>query len=342
MRIGGSSAVSAILGLLLAFTTAPAGAAYIHSATGEDGGARIVIDGEMINGDEVKFEDLLLDFPDATVVLLSPGGDLDAGIAIGKLIREYGLTTLVESRKECASACALAWLAGTPRVMAEDATVGFHAAYTEHGSEMVTSATANALVGAYVSQLGFPTSVVIYVTQADPEDMQWLTPEDAEELGIDITLEAATQVEPAEVIVETDHDRAIGAVETYFATTAGANSDAITYLHRTYGPTVEYYGKQTSRDEVILDKIGFVHRWAERRYSLHKDTFVADCADELCTVEGKYDWWAYSAGNDKTSAGTAEFRFVFSDLSPITLTVEDGTVIARRVEDGREEDLTAE
>lgn len=320
----------------------PAAAAYIHADQGANGGARIVIDGELADGDEVRFERLADALPRAVVVLLSPGGDLHAGIEIGKLIRDRELATLVESGKECASACALAWLAGTPRIMAEGATIGFHAAYTEHGNELVASASANALVGAYVSQLGFPTSVIIYVTQADPNDMQWLTPEDAEEIGIDITMQSGAPVSAEASVADTVDQRALTAVEAYFAASARDNPDAIRYLHRAYAPMVEYYGKQTTRDAVILDKIGFVHRWGERRYTLRQESLVADCADRECTVKGQYDWWAYSSGADETSAGRAEFRFVFSSLSPVTVTVEDGTVLARRIEDGREEGLTAE
>lgn len=316
-------------------------AAYIHEATGPDGGPRIVIEGEIADGDEARFEDMAAVVADAVVVLTSPGGDLQAGITIGRTIRARGLATLVEDGEECASACALAWLAGTPRMMEEGASIGFHAAYTDDSGEMVTNAPGNALVGAYVSQLGFPEQVIIYVTGALPEEMQWLTPEDAEEIGITVDHQEAA-IDPAPTAEENLYARAVAAAERYFEASSEENSDTISFLHRTYAPRVMYYGKEVSRDTAMLDKISFVKRWPERRYAIQPDSVAADCDGKSCLVEGIYDWWAYSEERDSTSAGTAEFRFKFAALAPLVIALEDGTVIARQVADGREEGLTAE
>ncbi len=40
--------------------------------------------------------------------------------------------------------------------------------------------------GAYLSQLGLSQSAIAYVTEAAPESMAWLTPEDARNLGIEV------------------------------------------------------------------------------------------------------------------------------------------------------------
>ncbi len=58
--------------------------------------------------------------------LESDGGNLDAGIEIGRAIWFREAATVVEEGT-CASACALAWLAGRPRYMAPKARIGFHA-----------------------------------------------------------------------------------------------------------------------------------------------------------------------------------------------------------------------
>lgn len=339
----------ALLPLLIAglAATTPASAAYIHVDEAGDGTIRIVIDGELTDTDEIRFADMVADIDEATVVMKSPGGALLAGIAIGETIREHGFATLVEDGEECASACGLAWLAGTPRIIAEGGEVGFHAAYIDERGELQTSAPANALVGAYVNQLGFPTSVVVYVTAAMPDDMKWLTLEDAEEVGIEVTSLARAAPAAEEAAPRNGLSRAarnaIAAVEKYFAASSDENPEAIRFLHRAYAPKVDYYGKEETRDAIIFDKIGFVRRWPERRYTLREDTFSAECADEdVCTVAGIYDWWAYSEERDSTSVGAAEFRFVFSDLSPLTVVGEDSTVIARRVEKGRLAELTAE
>ena len=73
--------------------------------------------------------------------------------------------------------------------MATGATVGFHAAYTIDVNDTPTpNSVANAMIGAYANQLGLPMSAVIYLTQPQPEEMRWLTIEDAIEVGIDVDL----------------------------------------------------------------------------------------------------------------------------------------------------------
>ncbi len=49
---------------------------------------------------------------------------------------------------------------------------------------------ANALVGAYLDQLGLSLDAIAHsITSASPTDMQWLTPQDARgRLGIDFTV----------------------------------------------------------------------------------------------------------------------------------------------------------
>ena len=51
--------------------------------------------------------------PLATVELSSLGGDLDEGLRIGALFRDYNVATVVRKRDLCLSACALAFLGGT-------------------------------------------------------------------------------------------------------------------------------------------------------------------------------------------------------------------------------------
>jgi hypothetical protein len=62
--------------------------------------------------------------------------------------------------------------------------IGFHSAY--RGDTGQVSGGANALVGAYLSRLGFSTSAIYYMTKTDPGSMEWLTLEKARELGIKV------------------------------------------------------------------------------------------------------------------------------------------------------------
>ncbi len=66
---------------------------------------------------------------------------------------------------------------GSPRFMAPRAEIGFHAAFELVEGVAVERGAANALVGAYLSQLGLPQRAIFYVTSAPPTSMRWPTPE---------------------------------------------------------------------------------------------------------------------------------------------------------------------
>ena len=70
--------------------------------------------------------------------------------------------------------------------MSATARVGFHAAHVQTGDGKVATSVGNALVGAYVAQLGLPERAVIYVTSAAPDEIKWLTFDDAQAIGIDV------------------------------------------------------------------------------------------------------------------------------------------------------------
>lgn len=61
------------------------------------------------------------------VYLNSPGGDLFAGMILGAMLHDHGLTAVVNIRSECESACALALLGGNRRlVFGDNDKFGFH------------------------------------------------------------------------------------------------------------------------------------------------------------------------------------------------------------------------
>ncbi len=147
----------------------------------------ITIEGEINYRDDVEFRLKTFDIEKAIVAFNSPGGNLDAGLSIGKQIRGKSYATLV-GRKLCASACALAWLGGVHRYMMPGASVGFHAAYTDNGTYVRESGLANALVGSYLAKLGLRDEAIIYITSAPPQYLNWLDVEAARNLGIDVLI----------------------------------------------------------------------------------------------------------------------------------------------------------
>ena len=182
------SATSArLLAILAGFAAAPAYAAVIDiDISVNSAPTRVFVSGELFNGDEERFAKLTFELENAIVIFNSPGGDVDAGLAIGREIRRRGFATLVPAKYECASACAIAWLGGKLRYMSPKGAIGFHAAYYLVGEDMQERAAPNALVGAYLGQLGLEERAIVFMTSAPPDSMNWLTFNLAENIGLDM------------------------------------------------------------------------------------------------------------------------------------------------------------
>ena len=103
---------------------------------------------------------------------------------IGKTIRLRDYTTVVYTTGTCASACALMWIAGARRAIFDGGRVGFHAAYTNATGSPIETGLGNALVGHYLSQLGFGEEAVIFATSAPPDKIAWLGQGEAQSSGI--------------------------------------------------------------------------------------------------------------------------------------------------------------
>jgi hypothetical protein len=124
------------------------------------------------------------DYPNKQVIvtLISPGGHVKAGLLIGDQIRKRGMSTFVPAGRTCASACALIWLAGRSRNVGDTSLIGFHAVYDSKTRQ--EKGTANAIVGAYLRDLGLGYDAIIFMTRAAPTSVEWLTLDRAKEFKV--------------------------------------------------------------------------------------------------------------------------------------------------------------
>lgn len=156
----------------------------LHEGSGQQRTV-VLVTGPFESGDDRRFIDVSLRADDPVIVLASGGGNLIAGLEMGRAIRLQRLETTVPPGEVCASACALAWLGGSSRHMLDGARIGFHAAfYLDDDGDPIETGMGNALVGAYLNTLGLSDEAVIYITQAAPQEMQWLSANDAQSVGI--------------------------------------------------------------------------------------------------------------------------------------------------------------
>jgi hypothetical protein len=144
----------------------------------------VVINGDIEFGDFEKFIKVAGKLPPGTIVgLNSEGGAAIDALEIGHVVRHKRFLTVAGS--VCASACAFIWLAGVDRGAFEDSLIGFHNAYD--GATGQATGAGNAVVGAYLTKLGFSYKTIIFMTDAKSDEMAWLNFEKAKELGIKVT-----------------------------------------------------------------------------------------------------------------------------------------------------------
>lgn len=139
-----------ILGTALIFLAIGIASTNVDALTFRREGDRIEATGSFEQGDTARFAAFLRrsQRPDddgwPAISFNSPGGSLTEGILLGRLLRQYSITSLVKRGGECYSACAVAFLGGTQayttgsgvgRYLEVGAKLGFHG--FSSGSERV-------------------------------------------------------------------------------------------------------------------------------------------------------------------------------------------------------------
>ncbi|MCP4381600.1 MAG: hypothetical protein GY798_09330, partial [Hyphomicrobiales bacterium] len=153
----------------------------------------VTVDGEIKPGDEATFERALksVDRPLVLVSLNNPTGDWRTAMAIGRLVWAGEFRTLVVGAR-CGAPCALMWLAGRPRfaasgtdIMLQRATDTDALADTElPQADSLSDPALNALVGAYLSELGLTSAAISAIAEPAPEKAVSLSSDTARRLGI--------------------------------------------------------------------------------------------------------------------------------------------------------------
>lgn len=192
----------------------------------------ITISGPINLNDDEAFRQIAALAGKAIVVLNSEGGSVVAALEIGRAIRLKGFATAVLPNTLCASACALAWLAGSPRFLSTTSHIGFHASYVVSGGKASASGVGNALVGAYLNQIGLSQRAIVYVTSAPPKGMEWLSPQTAGQIGVSFTSldQASSHSAPVEPEGPPTRYDPLGTVTAFYNALSAADGDAAAAL----------------------------------------------------------------------------------------------------------------
>jgi clan AA aspartic protease (TIGR02281 family) len=114
---------------------------------------------------------------------------------------------------------------------------------------------------------------------------------------------------------------------TYFAAWSDPRDPSGGTIRRFYGPTVRFYGRAISVDDLMAQKAAFAHRWPTRAYAPRASSVVIRCVDaHACTVTGVVDWIASDTATGRRSAGVADFSMGLQDG---LIVAEAGHVLSR-------------
>jgi hypothetical protein len=302
----------------------------------DDGSALVSLQGDIELDDIAQFWARAATLSKATIAFRSNGGSLLAGIRIGAVIRERGFVTLVPDGAQCASACAVAWLGGLQRLMGNGSKVGFHAAYVLKGHRSVESGPGNAVLGAYLFQLGLSEDSIVYITEADPSSINWLNMDQAAQHGIEVAsapkeIHSATSTSPV-VNERPENDleqRATDFVLAVASRWSGPNEEALRSLNELYAETVRYHGKSTHREDIVIQKQQFAERWPERTYTIRPDSISVTCVKEpeTCSVKGDMNRFLVGGAAKTMAQDVMSFEYRIAGLREAPYIVEETSAI---------------
>ena len=120
-----------------------------------------------------------------SVTLNSPGGDVDAAIRIGRILRKYDASTVIYEQDQCLSSCALIYIAGVRRTAY--GSLGLHRPYLASSSmprDAVQQATLRMQrsVQSYVAEMGISPTFYDMMARTDPAQMKILKGNKVDEL----------------------------------------------------------------------------------------------------------------------------------------------------------------
>ena len=158
-----------------------AGAALRFIPVTDARGTQLLISGQFEHSDRLEpFAELVRQYSVVVVNFDSSGGNPFKAMELGRLIRLLQLSTIQGKEKNCASACALAFLGGVRR-FAEPGSIGIHKTAfprdagigIEDAVSVVQSATAAMMT--YLSEMGADPALLELALRYEADDMRYLS-----------------------------------------------------------------------------------------------------------------------------------------------------------------------
>jgi hypothetical protein len=105
--------------------------------------------------------------------------------------------------------------------------------------------------------------------------------------------------------------RAIAFVTEDMTQSQGTAAEFMNYARQKLDERVEYYGKLTSRAEVLKDKEKHIANWPNRSYRLLRDTTRTSCDENKssCQISGLIEFGLSNSATGRLWTGTASFEY---------------------------------
>lgn len=196
---------------------------------------------------------------------------------------------------------------------------------------------------------------MVYITEAPPDAINWLSISDAKALGINVvvlppagpreirpspapaptrTAPPPSQPSPPQNSLIALEASAKAFATTYFAHWSENNADALRFFGHAYAEMINFYDHPVSRELLIDEKRKFAVRWPERIYTTHPSTLRANCnrRTSTCTITGQVEWDCRDPPRGLRSVGLADFTLQVSmaDAENVKVTGEWSTVLSKR------------
>lgn len=171
---------------------------------------KIVFEGIIETGDSIFFEQLLKNLGPSynEIILMSPGGNVDESMKIGRLIRKLRMNTSVpaiplesgtkcipepkdEANCQCSSSCFFIYISGVYR---HALTLGIHRIYVNHqilnklsGAQAIEAAHVQRnIVREYLEEMGIPETYNEIIFKTPSDSLVWIRDPEINELNGDI------------------------------------------------------------------------------------------------------------------------------------------------------------
>jgi len=130
----------------------------------------IIVKGLIEQGDTINFLTALGNDKQAVTVWLdSPGGNVNEGLAIARMIKALNLNTYVHDGSSCDSICSIMFLSGKRKMATATSRIGVHSAHNAKTKK--PDVVANTMIGWYLGSIDYPEELVELWVTTKPDQL---------------------------------------------------------------------------------------------------------------------------------------------------------------------------